>query len=212
MTDDLCLYGYSFSVYTRVARLALEAKSATYDFEEVNPFLDTQVERATALHPFRRVPILTHGDFRLYETSAITRYVDAVLDGPRLMPNDPRTAARAEQVIAMVDAYAYWPMVRQVFVQRVMRPHLGERPDEADFQAGLAASKPVLSALNDLAKTGDILQPRTFTLADCHLVPMVDYFQRCTEGAALLAEFSALSLWWGAVSQHPAVAATRVEF
>ena len=39
-----------------------------------------------ALHPFDRVPIFQHGDFTLYETSAIATYVDEAFEGPALSP------------------------------------------------------------------------------------------------------------------------------
>ena len=33
-----------------------------------------------ALHPFNRVPILRHGDFTVYETSAIASYIDEAFE------------------------------------------------------------------------------------------------------------------------------------
>jgi glutathione S-transferase len=38
------------------------------------------------LHPFNRVPIFEHGDFTVYETSAIISYIDEAFEGPRLTP------------------------------------------------------------------------------------------------------------------------------
>ena len=39
-----------------------------------------------AIHPFQKIPTLDHGDFRLYETHAILRYLDRVCVGPALVP------------------------------------------------------------------------------------------------------------------------------
>jgi glutathione S-transferase len=47
-----------------------------------------------ARHPFNRVPILRHGDFTVYETSAITSYVDEAFAEPRLTPQDVRARGR----------------------------------------------------------------------------------------------------------------------
>ena len=41
----------------------------------------------------------------LYETQAIMRYVDAVVPGPRLQPEEPRAAARMNQLMGITDWY-----------------------------------------------------------------------------------------------------------
>src|SRR5262245_13365566 len=59
------------------------------------------------LHPFVRVPILQHGDYRLYETQAILRYTDALVPNPSLQPTDPRTIGRMNQIIGINDWYLF---------------------------------------------------------------------------------------------------------
>src|SRR5690349_11276108 len=70
------LYGYKHSVYAWIARLALREKGCAYEWREVNPFAEDVPADYLAMHPFKRVPVLVHDGFVLYETSAITRYVD----------------------------------------------------------------------------------------------------------------------------------------
>lgn len=48
----------------------------------------------------QRVPTLVDGDFSLSESSAIIEYLDDTLDGPALLPREPRQRARARQVQA----------------------------------------------------------------------------------------------------------------
>src|SRR5271169_5490798 len=120
------LHGYHYSVYVRVARLALAEKGVAYARAEVDPFAPDVPSAYLAMHPFRRVPVLVHGDFVLYETGAITRYVDEAFPGPRLQPTALRERARMTQIISIVDAYTYWPMVRQMYSHSVFRPRVGE--------------------------------------------------------------------------------------
>ena len=40
----------------------------------------------TDLHPFGRMPAFEHDGFRLFETAAISRYVDEAFAGPALQP------------------------------------------------------------------------------------------------------------------------------
>jgi len=197
----LVLHGYRYSVYNRIARLALAEKGVAYDRVEVNPFAPDVPESYRALHPFGRVPALVHDDFALYETGAITRYIDRAFPGPPLQPNEPRALGRMDQVISIVDAYGYWPMVRQVFALRVFRGRTGQPVDEAEVARGLAAAPRVLAALEPLV--GEEL-----TLADLHLGAMVAYFVLAPEGATLLRHHPKLTRWWERVSARPSFAAT----
>lgn len=121
------LHGYFYSVYTRIVRIALIEKGVQYCSVEVDPFAETVSAEYLALHPFSRVPTLVHDGFVVYETAAITRYVDEAFAGPSLQARDPRARASMNQVVSIIDSYGYWPMVRQVFSHRVFRPRLGER-------------------------------------------------------------------------------------
>jgi glutathione S-transferase len=199
MAVPVHLHGYRFSVYSRVARLALLAKNVEHETIEVNPFAGLPDAYLT-LHPFGRVPVLIHGAFELFETSAITRYVDRAFEGPPLQPERAAALARMDQVIAVIDSYAYRPMVRQVSSHAFFRPFLGEPSSREEVDRGLEASGPALSFLDRIASEGEVLTGRDFTLADCHLAPMIDYFVRAEEGKAALSLHRALQGWWERVS------------
>jgi glutathione S-transferase len=204
----LVLHGYRYSVYVRIARLALAEKGVAYDRVEVNPFAADVPAAYLALHPFGRVPTLVHDDFALYETGAITRYLDRSFAGPKLQPDRPRALGRMDQIIGVVDSYGYWPLVRQVFSHRVFRPAIGQPADMAEVARGLAGATKVLAALEALAATDAFLVGPTLSLADLHLGAMIAYFAAAAEGAALLAEHPRLAAWWTRLSQRPSFAAT----
>ena len=200
MTDRVILRGYRYSVYNRIARMVLHEKGVAYEIEEVDPFSPPLPDDYQRRHPFGRVPVLSHGDVDVYETMAITRYVDAAFKGPALTPRDPLGAARMVQVISIVDSYGYWPMVRQVFAQRVFAPMEGRVADEAMIEEGLEKSALVLAALERLAEEGLVLSEGEISLADCHLAPMLAYFTAAPEGRAALSAHTGLSRWWTATS------------
>jgi glutathione S-transferase len=207
MADPVHLHGYRYSVYNRIARMALLAKNVEHETIEVNPFAELS-EEYLMLHPFGRVPVLTHGAFELFETSAITRYVDRAFDGPPLQPERAAASARMDQVIAVIDAYAYWPMVRQVSSHAFFRPFLGEPSSWDEVDLGLEASRKALSFLDRIAGEGVVLTGRDITLADCHLAPMMDYFVRAEPGKAALSPHRALQGWWDRVSALDVLKAT----
>ena len=47
------------------------------------------------------------------------------------------------------------------------------------------------------------------SLADLHLVPILDYFARTEDGRAALARHPRLSAWWSRMEPRPSVAGTR---
>jgi glutathione S-transferase len=103
MTDPVHLHGYRYSVYTRTARLTLLLKEVEHEIIEVDPFAKLPADYLT-LHPFGRVPSLTHGGFELFETAAITRYIDRGFEGPPLQPKRAAALGRMDQVIAVGSA------------------------------------------------------------------------------------------------------------
>jgi len=202
------LHGYQYSVYSWIARFALVEKGVDYHWSEVNPFDPDVPKSYLALHPFKRVPALVHNKFQIYETGAITRYIDEAFPGPRLQSTDPRHRARCSQFLSIIDSYAYWPMVRQVFSHRVFRPRLGRPSDAAEIQKGLDAAPVVLAALERLVADTEYLCGAEISLADIHLAPMIGYFAMAEEGDALLKTQRKLSNWWSTMSARTAYRAT----
>lgn len=211
--NEPILFGLTRSVYTRIARLALEEKGVSYTLEEVEIFgPDGVPPEHLERHPFGRIPVLQHGSFRLYETGAIARYIDEAFPGRALQPSAPQQRARMNQVIGLLDAYAYRPMVWGVFVQRVRIPANGGTPDEGEITRSLAAAGRCLAALEQLASAGPFLAGDQVTLADLHAYPMLRYLSLAAEGRELLLRHPKLAQWHDAMQHRFSVLATRSPF
>jgi glutathione S-transferase len=200
------LYGADYSVYVRIARMALEEKGIGYDLVPVDIFAEGgppawYLER----HPFGRIPAFEHNGFRLFETGAITRYVDDAFDGPPLQPADARSRAVMNQIVGLVDSYAYRAMVWDVAVERLE----GNPPDEGRIAGGLTIAEKTLAALSMLKKPGDWLLGEHLTLADLHAAPVVAYFLKTEEGRNLLTAFPSIEDWWEKVRTRPSFLATE---
>jgi glutathione S-transferase len=204
------LFGLQRSVYTRVARLALAEKQVPYALHEVEIFgPDGVPPEHLARHPFGRIPTLDHDGFVLYETSAITHYVDEAFDGPALQPREPAQRARTNQIIGLLDAYAYRPLVWGVFVQRVRLPLQGQAADEEEVRRSLAAADTVLDELERWLGGSEHLCGAALTLADLHAYPMLRCFSLASEGGAALQQHPKLAAWFARMQSRPSIAATR---
>ena len=142
------LLGLRISVYTRIARLALEEKDVDYQLEEVDIFADAGPPAEYLAHnPFGTVPSLMHGDFYLYETTAISRYIDETFPGTALQPSKSAQRARMNQVISILDCHTYRPMVWDVYVQRIVVAGGGGQADENLIATALPTLQNVLQQL-----------------------------------------------------------------
>ena len=128
-----------------------------------------------------------------------------------MMPDSPKAAARAIQVVCIADAYAYWPMVRQIYEHAVFRPAYGEPSNPAEVQDGLRRTPKVLAALNEIAREGLVLS-QGFGRADCHLAPMIAALVQVPQGANLLSQFPSLLTWWRRTALRPSLHATKTAF
>jgi len=204
------LFGAAYSVYTRIARLALLEKGVAHRFETVDVFAPGgPPEEHLRRHPFGRIPAFAHGELALYEACAIARYIDEAFDGPKLQPGDAAGRARMTQIISLLDAYAFRPMVLDIYVERVSAPKRGRTPDEARIAASVPQAERVLSALSQLAGDAAWLAGSAMTLADLHAAPMFAYFAQAQEGVALLRESPSMRAWWQRMAMRASVAATR---
>jgi glutathione S-transferase len=211
--SDPVLYGLARSVYTRIARLALEEKGVRYAFEEVEIFEQNGVPADhLARHPFGRIPAFAHDGFMLYETGAITRYIDEAFAGTPLQPQEPRERARMNQVISIVDAYCYRPMVWGVFAARIVKPRDGVAPTETGVTESLNRSRTCCASLEEILGDKRYLCGTELTLADLHALPILLYFSLTDEGSAMLSAHPRLRAWLDTMVARPSVQRTKGKF
>ena len=199
------LYGADYSVYVRICRLALLEKGVGYDLIPVDIFADGGAPGWYAeRHPFGKIPAFEHGGLRLFETNAISRYVDEAFDGPALQPRAAGDRAVMNQIIGLLDSYAYRTLVWDIYVERVERT----APDEARIAAALPRARTCLAVLAGLKRPGTWLLGDQLTLADLHAAPMLALFVQSREGAAMLADEPRLADWYDAMSARESFRAT----
>lgn len=205
------IYGPAYSTYVRSVRLVLEEKGVDYDLHHVDIFSgEIKHPEHVARHPWGKVPAFEHEGFQLYETEAIMRYCDAAFDGPGLQPTDAKGQARMTQLINIVDGYSYPPIVGAIVIQRLVMPKLGEQTDEEAVAEAVEPARAAVSALDQLVE-GEYAVGGALSLADCHMLPVIDYFSATPEGEQMLANASKLSAWFEGFRQRDSVKKTAPE-
>jgi glutathione S-transferase len=205
--NEFIIHGHPASPFLRSVCLGLEEKGTPYRIREM-AVGEMRSEAHRKLHPFGRIPVLEHGGYRLYETQAILRYIDAEVPKSTLQPTDPRAIGRMNQIIGINDWYLY-PMVARIIVfHRIVGPALlGITPDEAAIAAAVPDAKLCLGELNRLLGKQSFLVGEQLSLADLMLAPQLYYLASTPEGSAVLKD-TALLMWLGRMNARPSMKAT----
>ena len=202
--SDVTLFGFPRSTYVQIAGLVLTHKEAPYGFHDLEP--EMGAPNHLALHPFDRVPILRHGDFTVYETSAITAYADEAFDGPTLTPGDPQKRARMNQCISAVNAYYYPYMIYHVSHERNVFPQLGIPSDEKVVAQALPKVEVCLRVLErELSHGQEFLLGPQPTIADFYMLPMIHAFGFAPEAQAMYPNVPSICAWRERMEALPAV-------
>src|SRR5437667_12436817 len=123
------VYGPAGSTYVWSARLALAEKGVAHELVDIGPYGAARQAPHLARHPFAKVPAFEHDGFQLYETQAILRYIDEGFPVAPLQPTDLHQFSRMNQIIGIVDAYAYPAIVGGFLFNRILAPRFGLKAD-----------------------------------------------------------------------------------
>lgn len=197
------LYSIAVCPFAQRTRILLALKEADFELTEID-ITKPRPDWFLALNPLGQVPVIAHRGHVLPESSIINEYLDEVLRGPRLLPEDPYHRAVARVVIEAVNSGFVPAMYRLLMNQDRAR-------DEEITQAALAQWRRLDALLMQHNPAGTWLW-EGFGMADLSAAP---FFQRyCLNdwfrGFALpeTAEYARVRRWRDAALAHPLVRRT----
>lgn len=200
------VYGTPLSTYVRTVRLLLEEASAEYDLKSVDFFKGENASAEyLAKNPFGKVPTLEVDGELLYETAAITDYLDTAVANNKFSPTDPFSKARMRQIMAIIDCYLYSSAIRTIVIQRLIVPNQGGETDEGMVKDAVAPAKKAAEAIESLSVGSPYLLGSELSIADFYLIPIFTYLSKTPEFRAITAETPKLRTWWDEVTKLPSV-------
>jgi glutathione S-transferase len=193
--SDLTLWGFDGSSYVRTVKMVLAEKNFT-QFRQVSiNVLKGEPKSAEHLerHPFGKVPVLDHDGLRILETSAIARYLNRILPGKSLIPDDPRDAARMDMIIGLIDSYGYGALMGGVSAYHLFPDFVGGKSD-ALREGGLTTGRRFIELA--MATKGDSpFIAGELSLADLYLAPIACYLS-LTPDKDTLFDVPGFADWW----------------
>jgi glutathione S-transferase len=205
--SEFVVHGVPGSPFLRSVCLGLEEKGAPYRIQRLGVG-EMRGEAHRKLHPFGRIPAFDHGGYKLYETQAILRYIDAVIPQPALQPTEPEAIGRMNQIIGINDWYLFPQVARVIVFQRIVGPALmGITPDEAAIAGAVPDAELCLNEIDRLLGDQPFLTGDRLSLADLMLAPQIYYLAVTPEGRAILKDKPLLA-WLGRMNARDSMKAT----
>jgi glutathione S-transferase len=196
------IIGFPPSTYVWTARAALNYKGVDYDFQAIMPPAN-QTEEHLARHPWGKVPVLEHGDVRLYETTAICSYVDTAFDGPPLQPSDPVPLARMHYFVSVTNSYLYPTSVPRYILQYIFPSGPDGKPNREVIDAAIPEVRKALEVLDGEHGDSAWLCGDSVTLADLFLGPLLFSISAFPEGGQLMDGLANLGRLQGKLAGEP---------
>jgi len=184
------IIGMPQSNYVWAVRMVCEEKGVPYELVPQAP----HSADVGAIHPFGKIPVMRHGDVQLCESKAIATYIDRVFDGPKVIPEEPKAAARVEQWVSLGNVEFDKLMIRQYVVGYAFPKEPG-KPDMVAIKAAAEKMKPQIEVLDRAVAPTGYLAGDGFTFADINILPMLFYVNRFEEGKAMLGAAKNLSAY-----------------
>lgn len=199
---NLVVHSIPGSPYGRAVLATLEEKGLPYRFSALTPGA-LRSETYLSRHPFGKIPAIEHGDFCLYETQAILRYLDRLTPTPALSPTDVRALARMDQVMNINDCYLFRGVSDVIAFQRVVGPKLmGLTPDEAAIEAAMPRAHQVFAELAKLLGDKPFFVGEKLSLADLMIAPQLDFFVGTPEWTPLTQGIPKLAAWLSRINER----------
>lgn len=202
--SELEIIGFAPSVFVRAVRLACEEKGIAYRLIPDRPHQG----EAARLHPFRKIPVMRHGDFVLCESRAIVGYLEDVFDGPKLFPADPRLKARTEEWVSFVNTTIDPLIIRRYYMELLIPTGEGGVPSRAVIDPLLPAMERQIGVIERaLGQTGWLAGP-DLTYADLNIYPILAYLRESPHGKPMVEAAPALMDFMARMAERESVKAT----
>jgi glutathione S-transferase len=191
------IFGHPMSTCTRKVLMTLAETNTPHEFTMVDFAKgEHKAEPHLSRQPFGQVPALQDGDFELYESRAMCRYINDKANGT-LIPRDLRERARMEQWISIESSNFTGPVMKPVFHHIFRREQTPETLQTASEQLDRC-----LAIMDKQLASNAFIAGASFTLADVCFMPYVEYGM-ATPAKDVFAKHPHVTAWWNKISEKP---------
>ncbi|XP_021280274.1 glutathione S-transferase F6-like [Herrania umbratica] len=172
------VHGSVLSTAAQRVLLCLYEKEVHFQFVPVNMGAgEHKSENYLSLNPFGQVPAFEEGDFKLFESRAITGYIahEYTDKGTQLLLPGSNKSMAVLTMWKEVEAYQFDPASSKLVWELYLKPFFGTATDSAVVEENEAKLAKVLDVYESRLSQSKYLACDYFTLADLHHLPNIQY-------------------------------------
>ncbi|XP_043715205.1 glutathione S-transferase F12 [Telopea speciosissima] len=198
------VYGPAMAVCPQRVMVCLLEKGV--EFELIHVDLDAFEQKRPeflARQPFGQVPVIEDGDFRLFESRAIIRYIASKYAnrGPNLLGNTHEERALVDQWIE-VEAHNFNDLVFTSALQLLILPRLGQHGDLTLVDSCKKKLEEVFDVYEKRLLETNYLAGESFTLADLSHLPGIQLMMDKLGMSHLVRGRKNVMAWWEDISNR----------
>lgn len=201
----LKIYGLAMSTCTTRVLTTCVEKCAEFELVTVNLSAgEHKKPEFLALQPFGVIPVMKDGDFKLFESRAIARYIATKNEGKgtALYGKTLHEKALVEQWLE-VESQNYSPPMSAVVGQLVFAKFKGMTTDEAVVKANYEKLEKVLDIYEEHLSKNEYLAGNFFSLADLSHLPYTHYLINVAKRGEAITCRKHVNAWWEKISSRP---------
>jgi glutathione S-transferase len=197
------VFGLRASTCTRRVLTTLEEIGLPFDFETIGFEKTKTPEYLANKQPFGKVPVLQDGDYQIYESRAIARYLASAYDKTgTLYPTDAKIRGVIEQWISVEQSY--YNAAEDLAVQLIFAKMRGFPSDDAKVKDAEGRLEQALVVLDARLAKSKFLAGENFTVADIVYMPYTHLvLAALPQYADLYGKHKNFMRWWQEVSSRP---------
>ena len=158
------IFGSALSPF--VARVILACEYKGLDYSLIMPNGGMKTPEFLAMNPFGKMPTVKDGSTIVYESNVILPYLDDKNPKKKIIPASAAAAGKARLIATVSETYVQEPALD------LFRQIVGRAPkDKAAAKKALAEMEFGLDILNGYIKPGPCATGKSFTIADCYVIP-----------------------------------------
>ncbi|XP_058742451.1 glutathione S-transferase-like [Vicia villosa] len=199
------VHGSPFSTATMRVTATLYEKQLEFEFVYLNLKIgEHKKEPFILLNPFGQVPAFEHGDLKLFESRAITQYIEQEYaeKGTKLTITDSKKKALAG-VWWEVESQHYDQVATKLVTELGIKPLFGKATDPKVVEENEGKLDSILDVYEKRLSESKYLGGECFTLVDLHHLPSLHYLMK-SQCKNLYESRPHVSAWVADVTARPA--------
>ncbi|MEH2205827.1 MAG: glutathione S-transferase family protein [Nostoc sp.] len=198
---EIEIYSAALCPFAHRSRLTMTEKGVPFKIVEID--LQNKPANFLEISPYGKVPVLKHGDIRVWESSIINEYLDEIFPEPPLLPKEPIQRAHARIWINFADT--------RLFAASGKLLHSRDPQQQAGLLQELAEHLLFIEheALHKLSDSAPYWLGSEISLVDLTYYPWFEQLNVLEHflGFQLPPGLDRLKQWWAAVANRESVRA-----